>query len=142
MERVVRQSENLRCIFILHKPTEVALRENGLLNLILKCKNITVLSRVNYFDFMKLLEGAQFVLTDGGSNQEELSYMGKPCFILRTHTERQDGIGENVVLYDGDLNKMDTFLRTYLEHRREPIVPLFSPAELIADTLRQKIQEG
>lgn len=142
VKRVIRQSENFPCVFILHKPTEIALRENGLLDLILKCKNITVLPRVNYFDFMKLLEGAQFVLTDGGSNQEELSYMGKPCLILRTHTERQDGIGENVVLYDGDLNKMDAFLRTYPEHRREPIVPLFSPAELIADTLRQKIQEG
>ena len=63
---------------------EEALKEN---------ENIILIPRVQYFDFMKLLENAKFVITDGGSNQEELYYMQKPCLILRKVTERKEGIG-------------------------------------------------
>ena len=142
MQRIFRQSERMHCVLILHKPTEVALRDLGLLDSILTHQNITALPRVDYFDFMKLLEGAQFVITDGGSNQEELSFMGKPCLILRTHTERQDGIGENVMMYGGNMENVDAFISHFQEYQRAPIQPPFSPAECIADTLQLMIQEG
>ena len=33
------------------------------------------------------------MITDGGSNQEELSYLGKPTLLMRRATERQEGLG-------------------------------------------------
>ena len=91
-----------------------------------------------YFDFMKLLEGAAFVITDGGSNQEELSYMGKPCLILRTHTERSDGLGQNVVMYQESMQVVDDFIAHYPNYQRPPIVPAQSPARMIATTLTKE----
>ncbi len=142
VDRVFAQAETMRCALILHKPTEMAFLKMNLMDRILAHPNITVLPRTEYFDFMKLLEGSQFVITDGGSNQEELSYMGKPCLILRTHTERQDGLGENALLYGGNMDAVDAFIRHFEDYQRSPITPAFSPSERIADTLRAMLQEG
>ena len=89
---------------------------------------------------MKLLDGAAFVITDGGSNQEELAYMGKPCLIMRDRTERTDGLGENARLYGGDLQAVDDFVQMYDRYRREPVSPVQSPAERIAKELQLRLQ--
>lgn len=141
VERMTAQAQKRRCVLILHKPTEVTLDQMGLLAPLRANAQFTLLPRVEYFDFMKLLDGAAFVITDGGSNQEELAYMGKPCLILRTHTERQDGLGQNVVMYGGDLRAVDEFTARYETYRRAPVCPEQSPAKVIADTL-QACREG
>ncbi len=42
------------------------------------------------------MQGPEYIATDGGSNQEESCYLGKPYLVLRKETERQEGLGENV----------------------------------------------
>ncbi len=111
------------------------MQEMGLLNTVKQNPHVTALPRVEYFDFMKLLEGAAFVITDSGSNQEELSYMGKPCLILRTHTERSDGLGQNVVMYHESMQVVDDFIAHCPDYQRPPIVPAQSPARMIATAL-------
>ena len=101
LDLVMRESKNMRMVFILHKITENKLRDMDLLNDLKNNEDVSLVARVNYFDFMKLLVGAEYVITDGGSNQEELYYMGKPCFILRNVTERTEGLGKNAVLLGG-----------------------------------------
>lgn len=135
LDCVHMQAKKTHCAFILHKPTEQMLKEAGYLTVLQADKNITLFERVEYFDFMKLLNQAAFVITDGGSNQEELSYMGKPCLIIRTNTERMDGLGENAVLYDGKLSAVDDFIGRYKDYNYPPIVPQHSPSEIIADKL-------
>lgn len=134
--RITTQTKNQRCVMILHKPTEVTLNQMELLEPLRSNPAVVLLPRVEYFDFMKLLQGADFVITDGGSNQEELAYMGKPCLIMREHTERQDGLGENALLYNGDLNVVDEFVQNYTRYRRAPVAPKQSPAARIADELQ------
>ena len=58
--------------------------------------------RYTYFDFFALLKRADFVVTDGGSIQEESAYLGIPCLLLRKATEREEGLGANVVLSNYD----------------------------------------
>lgn len=41
-----------------------------------------------YVDFMALMSDARAVLTDSGGVQEETTFLGIPCFTLRTTTER------------------------------------------------------
>ena len=53
---------------------------------------------MTYQHFLKLALDSNVVITDGGSNQEELAFFGHPTVILRDYTERQDGIGYNAVL--------------------------------------------
>ena len=135
VQRIVAQTKALRCVMILHKPTEVTLTQMGLLETLRANSGIVLLPRVEYFDFMKLLQGAEFVITDGGSNQEELAYMGKPCLIMRDRTERTDGLGKNARLCGGNLQLVDDFVREYDRYCRPMVTPVYSPAACIANTL-------
>lgn len=133
--RVIQFAERRKCVLILHKITENTLREMGLLEELQKNPNFVLLPRVDYFDFMKLLDGADYVITDGGSNQEELCYMGKPCLIMRKTTERQEGIGENAVLYGGDLKMMADFEKDFETYRKPSLVGTCKPSEKIAEEM-------
>ena len=50
------------------------------------------------------------MITDGGSNQEELSYLDKPTLLMRQATERQEGVGRNVTLSGYDRGRLLAFL--------------------------------
>lgn len=113
LERVEQLSKKKTCVLILHKITENVLREMGVLQDLQTDKNFVLLPRVDYFDFMKLLDNSSFVITDGGSNQEELHYMGKPCLIMRKTTERNEGIGKNAILFSGSMEQINEFGEKY-----------------------------
>lgn len=49
------------------------------------------------------MSGARAVFSDGGSNQEELSYLGIPTILYRECSERPDGLGADIV-FRSDLN--------------------------------------
>jgi len=138
IEQIKIVSKNMKCVMILHKITELALQKYHLLDTVKENQNIITLPRMEYFDFMKLLHGSEFVMTDGGSNQEELHYMGKPCLILRNTTERNEGIGSNAVLYQGNMELLKTFPQLY----KEKIISAkmesdISPSKIIVEKLEQ-----
>jgi UDP-N-acetylglucosamine 2-epimerase (non-hydrolysing) len=61
---------------------------------------VRLLDPVGYLDFLSLEADAAAVLTDSGGIQEETTYLGIPCFTLRTNTERPVTVreGTNTVL--------------------------------------------
>lgn len=140
--RVRRFSKEKKCVLILHKITETTLQEMGILQKLQQDPRFVLLPRVDYFDFMKLLEGAQYIITDGGSNQEELHYMGKPCLIMRKTTERREGIGENALLYGGRLGTMEEFVNAYETYQRASLIENHSPSEVIAEVLVNMERSG
>lgn len=91
--------------------------------------------RLPYIDFMKLLEGAEFLVTDGGSTQEEMYFMGKPCLLLRKCTERIEGLGENVLLFRNDNKTIDKFLDKYETYNRKPVVLKRLPSLIVSKHL-------
>lgn len=135
MTYVEQMASKIKCVLILHKITENTLREMGILQKLKADSNFILFHRVDYFDFMKMLDHAEYVITDGGSNQEELHYMGKPCLIMRKTTERREGIGQNAKLFDGDVNELLRFADRYEDMRIDPIAVSRSPSEIIAETL-------
>lgn len=139
IEKILETVHSIHCVFILHEITRLALEKNGLLQKVSNDR-FTLLPRVEYFDFMKILYGAEFVITDGGSNQEELAYMGKPCLIMRTKTERQDGIGENAVLCNNDFEIFNRFIKNYGSYKRPAIVVETLPSLSIIETLEKEIK--
>ncbi len=84
--------------FVLHPATEKRLTKLGLKDLLSNAPDVILEPRMSYTQFVSLLAGARAVLSDGGSNQEELSYLGVPTVLFRDRSERPDGIGRNVIL--------------------------------------------
>ena len=65
---------------------------------------------MGYIPFLQLLTKSSFVVTDGGSNQEELSYLGIPTLLMRRATERMEGLDFNIVISNFEEKKVREFL--------------------------------
>lgn len=84
--------------FVLHPSTLSRLKNIGRLGDLQRDPGIHLHDRMGYLAFMAMISNADFVLTDGGSNQEELSYLGIPTLIARECSERPEGLGDNAEL--------------------------------------------
>jgi UDP-N-acetylglucosamine 2-epimerase (non-hydrolysing) len=94
--------------FFLHEPTRRALIRAGLLGELEGSCHFQLRPLGPYPEFTAALVRAKFILTDGGSIQEEASYLNKRCLILRRATEREHGLGTTAMLTTLDI---DTDLR-------------------------------
>lgn len=115
---ISRTSQELPVVFVRHPPTMAQLKKFRFPEKLNKIKNIYFLKILSHAHFISLLKGCEFVVTDGGTIQEEAYYLGKPCLLLRCHTERDEGIGENALLSQLDKEKIDYFLNHYSEFNR------------------------
>lgn len=124
-------------VFVLHPATRRNLEKHGHMERLAANPKFHLWPRMGYFDFVTLLNRSIFVITDGGSNQEELSYLGKPTLLMRHATERQDGLGGNVVLSNYDRGKVQTFIDSLELKTRElkDLDSLPSPSSIIVDSL-------
>jgi UDP-N-acetylglucosamine 2-epimerase (non-hydrolysing) len=122
-------------LFILHKPTEKNLRKYHLIQQLEDCPGIELRPRYSYFQFIKLIKHASFVVTDGGSNQEECYYMGKPCIILRAASERQEGLGVNAIICNYDYNMIRQIAEDPVKYNTPPVISIVSPSAIIVDAL-------
>ena len=131
----------IRLIFVLHPATESQLRKHGLIEQLKSNANIELVPRMTYLPFMRLLLPANFVVTDGGSNQEELAVLKKPTLLMRGATERQEGLGETAVLSRYDVPTIERFVEQHVA--AHPDGTLFnspesvSPSSAIADELER-----
>ncbi len=105
---------------------------------LLSHKNVKVSDRMNFTVFFNWLRASSFVVTDGGSNQEECFYLGKPCLILRERTERQEGLSSSCVLSGFDINKINKFLEDPLLYKHPEQSLKNSPTQIMFDYLYGK----
>jgi UDP-N-acetylglucosamine 2-epimerase (non-hydrolysing) len=138
MNQIVDTSEKINIKFILHPVTKVRLHSSGWMQRLASKQGIELCERMDYVKFVSILSRSQFLITDGGSNQEEASYMKLPCLLMRQFTERQEGLGHNVVLSNYDPDIIHTFvssnISSSIQNRlasKEPV----SPSASIVDHL-------
>jgi len=86
----------IRAIWPLHDNTEYFLEKYGLMKELKEIKNIEITPLVNYFRFIFLLANCEYLITDGGSIQEESLIFKKPCVLLRKKTERREGLSTGI----------------------------------------------
>ncbi|MCA2961134.1 MAG: UDP-N-acetylglucosamine 2-epimerase [Silvanigrellales bacterium] len=134
---VERIASKVQAVFILHPVTERRLREFGLMERMRSNRRVELRPRSDYFTFMRLVQSSEFLVSDGGSNQEEAFYMGKPCLLLRRATERQEGMGVNTVLSNYNTDTIDDFLNTYETLSSPARYMEHSPTALILAHLRE-----
>jgi UDP-N-acetylglucosamine 2-epimerase (non-hydrolysing) len=135
VELVARVSEQWRVLFVLHEPTRQHLARSGLLTALESSPNVDLLPLQPYGRFITLLDGAEFVVTDGGSIQEEAHLLGLPCLLIRTKTERPDGIGQNAHMAQFRLDEVDHFFQRLPDMRRSVGGQTVKPSEEIVDRL-------
>lgn len=133
VEMLVTLSEKYTINFVLHPATQKKLSQYGFLEII-KNNRINLLPRMLYQKFLNLALSNEIVITDGGSNQEELAYFGHPTIILRKTTERQDGLGRNAILINEPQDIIKFIIsKEYTILEKEKLNLTSSPSEVIAN---------
>lgn len=138
MADVEATSRQLPVRFVLHPVTRRKLQRTGWMDRLSAQPGITLLERTDYVSFVSLMLGARLLMTDGGSNQEEAAMLGLPTILMRTATERPDGLeGGGVVLSGLDSGVVAEFVARHAGNgwtiRELPAEG--SPSAVIADEL-------
>jgi UDP-N-acetylglucosamine 2-epimerase len=62
--------------------------QNKIKNAFNSADNIRLIAPLPHREFTELIAQSQFIITDSGGIQEEASFLGKMCLVLRESTER------------------------------------------------------
>lgn len=127
-----------KLIFVLHPTTRERLKSLNVYDELDHHPNIILHERFNFVDWINICNKSEFVITDGGSNQEELSYLGVPTILFRQHSERSEGINLNIILTKFNKTIIKGFLRQYFLYRRDMRLLNTSPSQEIIDYLGSK----
>jgi UDP-N-acetylglucosamine 2-epimerase len=140
VDLVVRLAAERPVRFVVHGPTREVLARRGALRRLADA-GVDLQALAPHADFLSWLRDAPFVITDGGSIQEECALLGVPTLLWRARTERPDGIGANVVLSRYEPAVVDTFLAD-AECLRRPVADLGArPSEHILDVLLDEVAQ-
>ena len=132
---IINISKQIKIIFTLHPTTRERLQSLNLYNQLERNHNIVLHSRFSFLDWIYICSKSEFVITDGGSNQEELSYLGIPTLLFRETTERQEGLGKNIVLSKFNKEVIRNFLTQFNDLRKNLDIQNYSPSKIIVDYL-------
>jgi UDP-N-acetylglucosamine 2-epimerase (non-hydrolysing) len=126
--------------FMLNDAIGHRLEHYGLIE-VLEAKGIELVPFLTqHADFLRLVSSAEFLITDGGSLQEECAQLGIPCLLYRRRTERDDGLGKNVVVSGLDPKTISEFVTNYESYRVAPATTavesaIADPSAMIAEFL-------
>lgn len=123
VDLVEKIASQMNVVFVQHHPTITQLKNLGLQQRLEKIPTLKLLKILSHHQFVHLLARAEYVVTDGGSIQEECSYLGVPCLLLRRRTERMEGVGRNVLVAGQDFEAAERFLNLYQRFRCPPEPP-------------------
>lgn len=91
IETICKAAVQNKIKMVLHPPTSEKLMQDKKSKIRLEEAGVELLPRIIYSKFLGLINQARFIITDGGSNQEECAYLGKPCLILKNRNRAPRG---------------------------------------------------
>lgn len=133
-------AESIHVIFVQHDATIKKLADFRFLNDFVTIKGVTTMPLQSHADFVNLIDRSEFVITDGGSIQEECAYMGRPCLVMRSETERREGLDSVVRLSSFDWDEVTSFLSNYRNLRAGSRTPNQRSSERVFDILTELYQ--
>ncbi len=125
--------KGMKCVVILHSLTEAFLEKQQMLSQIKNDPRVITIPRQPYTIFSRIMSECEFMITDGGSTQEEAYYLGKPCLIIRNKTERIEGLKENAVMAKGNLAVIKNFIKNYKSYKRKKVKLLPKPSAVVVN---------
>jgi UDP-N-acetylglucosamine 2-epimerase len=130
-------------LFCLHPPTKEQLRKFHFYQELEEHKGIYLKDLLPYPQFIQSIKQAYFVVTDGGSVQEESYFLNAPCLLMRNYTERIEGLQKNVYISEFKderiqyfLKNIDSFRTSDYKEQKE------SPSAQIVDILLDKLSKN
>ena len=127
-------------IFVLHPATQKRLQASNLIAPLQSHNNIQLVPRMTYVQFLQHLGNASFVVTDGGSNQEELSYLGIPTALMRNNTERNEGLNRNIQIADWTAESLIQYIKENTAQRGDVAqIPSEQPSLQIVQDLLHRV---
>lgn len=129
-----------KIFFVMHPQTQYKLSQDPALKEKMRASGIVMEPRMPFTQFIRLIAGAEYVISDGGSNQEECFYLGVPCLILRDTTERAEGLHSTCLLSKFDVELVKEFITDPSRWRRPATTPNWSPSHLVMDNLARALQ--
>lgn len=144
IETIIAVAQKIEVKFVLHSATRKKLIIDNWLPKLERTQGVELLPRMGYFEFINLISQAQFIVSDGGSNQEECSYLDIPCLLMRKSTERNEGLGTTAVLSEYKPERIERFVEMHLNRPARPVASLNKfeeqPSRLIASDLEQRLR--
>ena len=137
LEVLAEASQRTPLLFVDHSVTIAAVERFGLGRLF-DGDRFRRVSRLPFFDFVRVERRSAFVVTDSGGSQEECFYLDRPCLVHRVRTERHEGLGENVVLSGMRTDVLSAFLDDPEAYRRSSTLPVASPSDVIVADLERR----
>ena len=144
LRKIVRLVEKISAaypvLFCLHPPTKRQLEKGHLLNRLQALPRVHLEDLLPYPSFIETIRQAHFIVTDGGSVQEESYYLNVPCLLMREHTERTEGIGTTVCLSKFEDTAIDHFLANIEQYRSSDYTDTGeSPSDKIVQHILEEI---
>lgn len=137
LKTLAEYSKKTPLVFLQHPVTLARIKDLGIEDLLKD--NFIYVPKLDYFSFIKLLDGAEFSVTDSGGLQEESTYINKPCLVHRKATERREGLDEGVVILS---YYKDEVLREFLDnpykHISKTNEKINSPTKVIVEYLKNE----
>lgn len=107
---------NVDIVYPVHLNPEVQKPVKSLLS---DYKNIYLLDPVDYLPFVYLMKSSYLILSDSGGIQEEAPALGKPVLIMRTVSERPEGIEAGTsILVGSDVNHILDQVTSLLQDKK------------------------
>lgn len=139
LKTLAKIANDRRIFFVMHPSTRQKVGRDQYLMQRLDKAGVVLQPMSPFSQFIRSIAQAEFVVTDGGSTQEECYYLGVPCLILRETTERAEGLHSNCILAKFDTDLVDDFISDPSRWRRPPTTPGWSPSALIMDALEREL---
>lgn len=130
-----RVAKAMQVVFVLHDPTRKKLEEFEFMDRITGNQNIRSFGLMDHAKFLNLVVNAAYVVTDGGSIQEECHYLDVPCLVMRSETERREGLGSNARLSNFDQETTEEFLASYDKMRTGRRIKNSEPSRRILEVV-------
>jgi UDP-N-acetylglucosamine 2-epimerase (non-hydrolysing) len=116
-----------KIVFPVHPRTRKNLEYFGYNEYAEKISGLKLIEPLGYIDFLALMLGCDFVITDSGGIQEETTALGIPCLTIRTTTERPVTceIGTNTLIQPDYHSIVEALKNTIELPRRIGKIPQF-----------------